>query len=34
MLANVGWKWKEEQSQHATGCSISKSSRLEAFDEQ
>jgi hypothetical protein len=34
MLANVGWKWKEEQSQPATGCSISKSSRLEAFDEQ
>jgi hypothetical protein len=30
----VGWKWKEEPSQHATGGSISKSSRREAFDEQ
>ena len=31
--ANVGWKSKEAPSQHATGCSISKSLPLEAFDE-
>jgi hypothetical protein len=30
----VAWKWKEEQCPHATGSSTSKSSRLEAFDEQ
>ena len=28
-----GWKSKEEKSQHETGCSISKSSLLEAFNE-
>src|SRR6266481_2732128 len=33
-LANVVWKSKEGKSRHATGCSISKSSRLEAFDER
>jgi hypothetical protein len=30
----VASKWKEEQSPHETGSSISKSSRLEAFDER
>jgi hypothetical protein len=34
MPANVGWKWKAEQSQHATGSSTSKSSPREAFDER
>src|SRR5262249_2208982 len=34
MPANVASKWKEEQSQHETGSSTSKSSRLEAFDER
>jgi len=29
----LGWKSKEAESPHATGCSISKYSRLEAFDE-
>ena len=33
MPDSVGWKSKEEKSRHATGCSISKFSRLEAFDE-
>jgi hypothetical protein len=30
----VVWKSKEAQSPHETGCSIFKSSRLEAFDER
>src|SRR4029450_10756338 len=34
MLANVGWKWRGEQSQHATGSSMSKSSPREAFAER
>ena len=33
MPGNVGWKWKEEQSQHATGSSTSRFSPPEAFDE-
>src|SRR5262245_54793403 len=34
MLANVGWKWRVEQFQHATGFSMSKSSPREAFAER
>jgi hypothetical protein len=34
MSANVGWKSKEAQSQHATGSSTCKSSRREAFDKR
>jgi hypothetical protein len=30
----VVWKSKEAKSRHATGCAISKFSRLVAFDEQ
>ena len=29
-----GWKCKEAPSQHATACSISKSSRPDAFNER
>src|SRR5436309_4243822 len=32
MPDSVGWKSKEEQSQHTTGSSTCKSSRREAFD--
>src|SRR5439155_24402475 len=34
MPGSVVWKSKEAKSRHATGCSISKFSRLEAFDER
>ena len=34
MSGRVGWKWKEAQSRHATGCSISRSSPQEAFAER
>ena len=34
MPGSVGWKSKEEQSQHATGSSTCKSSRREAFDKR
>ena len=34
MPANVEWKSKEEQSQHATASSTCKSSCREAFDER
>ena len=32
MPGSVAWKSKEEQSRHATGCSISRSSPPKAFD--
>src|SRR5215471_21401298 len=34
MPGSVVWKSKEAKSRHATGCAISKFSRLEAFDER
>src|SRR6266581_9151630 len=34
MPGSAVWKSKEAKSRHATGCSISKFSRLEAFDER
>jgi hypothetical protein len=33
MPVNAGWKWKAGEYRHETGCSISKSSPREAFDE-
>src|SRR4029453_11281423 len=34
MPVSVGWKWKVDAYRHKIGCSTSKSSRLEAFDER
>ena len=34
MPGRVGWRWKAAQSPHGISSSISKSSRLEAFDER